>query len=71
MAFPGSVLVEASSKKKTEPHRSPDVTESCWHITPRVNACDIFFNFVTNEASTYRLRPMVLLKSLRVKKTES
>ena len=66
-------------KKKREPHSSPDVTESCWHVNAQANARDVFclffvclvffsFFFVSNKASTYGLSPMLLLNSLPVKK---
>ena len=48
VAFPGSVLEEASSKeKKCVPHRSPDVTESCWHITARANVQHMYVRTVS------------------------
>ena len=76
VAFPLSILEE-------EPHSSPDVTESCWHVNARANARDVFclffvcvlcfflfffFFFAPNKASTYGLSPIVLLNSLPVKK---
>ena len=58
-------------KKKREPHSTPDVTESCWHVNARANARDVFclflcvscifflflFFVVSNKASTYGLSP--------------
>lgn len=62
VSCPGSVLEEASSKeKRSEPHRSPDVTESCWQITARANVRDIFLSQIKPDL-------IVLLKSLQVKK---
>ena len=47
VAFPWSILEEASSKeKKREPHSTPDVTERCRRVNARANARDVSLPFL-------------------------